>query len=246
MCEPLGTAIIPASDGTVSRQRLVGPQVDRDELALALAERYVRENGQVIVFRTTVKKVEETAHQMRGRLPARGLSQEINERLNQLDDSEAVADLAPRSGIRRGFHTADLTYRERRLVEDAFRSGEARALVATTTLSMCVNLPGDVVIVADTSRPVPVLGGWQRQNIRLSEYRNAAGRAGRLGKRTAGFSVLLADYPIEQRQLVNIYLLGHVEPIESQVPKDRSQTWSSAYSRAALPTARRPRSSSSH
>lgn len=84
---------------------------------------------------------------------------------------------------------------------------------------MGVNLPSDVVIDADTSRPVPVLRGWQRQNIRLSEYRNAAGRAGRLGKRTAGFSVLLADNPIEQRQFVNIYLLGHVEPIESQIPK---------------------------
>jgi helicase len=219
VCEPSGTAIIPAGDGTLSALRLVGPQVDRDELALALAQRYVGENRQVIVFRSTVKKAEETAHRMRGRLPAGGLSQEINERLNELDDSEAVADLRRDLASGVGFHTADLTYPERRLVEDAFRSGEARVLVATTTLSVGVNLPSDVVIVADTSRVMPVLGGWQRQDIRVSEYRNAAGRAGRLGRRTAGFSVLLADNPIDQRQLANTYLLGHVEPIESQIPK---------------------------
>jgi helicase len=219
VCEPMGTAIIAGDDGSVSARRLVAAQPDRDDLALALAERFVGEDKQVIVFRSTISRVEETARRLRGRLPAVGLPEQINARLNELDDSDAIADLrlCLASGI--GFHTADLTYPERRLVEDAFRSGQARALVATTTLSMGVNLPSDVVIVADTTRHTPVFGGWRLQDIPVSEYRNAAGRAGRLGKRTAGFSILLADNSVEQRQLVNAYVLGRVEPIESQLPK---------------------------
>jgi len=219
VCEPTGAAIIPRDDGSVSARRLVAAQPDREDLALALAERFIGEGKQVIVFRSTIPKVEKTAHRLRGRLPAEGLPEQINARLNELDDSDAVADLrlCLASGV--GFHTADLTYPERRLVEDAFRSGQARALIATTTLSMGVNLPSDVVIVADTTRHTPAAGGWRRQDIPVSEYRNAAGRAGRLGKRTAGFSFLLSDNAVEQRQLVNAYVLGRVEPIKSQIPR---------------------------
>ena len=212
VCEPTGTAIIPGDDGSVSARRLVDAQPDREDLALA--ERFIGEGKQVIVFRSTIPKVEKTAR----RLPAEGLPEQINVRLNELDDSDAVADLrlCLASGV--GFHTADLTYPERRLVEDTFRSAQARALVATTTLSMGVNLPSDVVIVVDTTRHTPAAGRWRRQDIPVSEYRNAAGRAGRLGKRTAGFSILLADNAVEQRQLVNAYVLGRVEPIKSQIP----------------------------
>jgi helicase len=218
VCEPTGTAIIPSDDGSLSAQRLVATQPDRDDLALALADRFVGEGKQAIVFRSTISKVEKTARRLRSRLPAVGLPELINARLNELDDSDAVADLRLCLASRVGFHTADLTFPERRLVEDAFRSGEARALVATTTLSMGVNLPSDVVIVADTTRHMPDFGGWRVQDVPVSEYRNAAGRAGRLGKRTAGFSILLADNAVEQRQLVNAYVLGRVEPIKSQIP----------------------------
>jgi hypothetical protein len=161
----------------------------------------------------------ETAHRLRGILDATGLRQKINEALNALDDSDSVNDLrlCLASGV--GFHNADLTYPERSLVEDGFRSGEIRALVATTTIAMGVNLPCDVVIVGDTTRYVPRRGSWSLQNVSVTEYRNASGRAGRLGQRTAGYAVLIAATAPAQRQLVNAYLLGRVEPVESQIPK---------------------------
>jgi replicative superfamily II helicase len=63
------------------------------------------------------------------------------------------------------------------------------------------------------------LGGWRDEQISVAEYRNAAGRAGRLGQGSAGQAILLADGPWENGQLVNGYVLGHVEQIDSQIPQ---------------------------
>ncbi len=219
VCELSGTAIIVADGNSHSTQQLVAAQSDREMLVVALAEKFIAEGKQVIVFRSTIRNVENTARDLRSKLPASGLPRYIDERVNELDDSEAIAELRLCLAAGIGFHTADLNYPERRLVEDAFRSGDARALIATTTLSMGVNMPCDVAIIADSTRYTPGLDGWRQQEIPVSEYRNAAGRAGRLGKRTAGFSILLAEDAVEQRQLVNGYLLGPVEPVESQIPK---------------------------
>lgn len=219
VCEPSGVALVAADDGSVSQEQLVSMQPDRETMLFALCEKFVDEGKQVIVFRSTIKRVEETARRLRGRMPAKGLPQSIAERLNEIDDSDALADLriCLASGV--GFHNADLTHPERQIVEDAFRAGDARVLVATTTLAMGVNLPSDVVIVGDTVRHVPVSGGWRPQDISVSEYRNAAGRAGRLGQRSAGVSLLLAEDAREQQQLLQQYVLGRVEPVLSQLPR---------------------------
>jgi ATP-dependent DNA helicase len=219
VCEPSGAAVVLGPDGTYT-QCLTGPQPDREALIVALTHRFLAEDKQVVIFRGSVKKVTEIAHSLRSRRPAAGLSQQLNEELNALEDPEAINELrlCLASGV--GFHTADLTYPERSLVERAFRSGAIRALVATTTLAMGVNLPTDVVIIGDSKRFIPARGGtWSIENVAVSEYRNAAGRAGRLGQRTAGYSVLVAENAVEQRQLVSGYLLGHVEPVQSQIPK---------------------------
>jgi helicase len=219
VCDLSGAAVVLRPDGTRHTEPLTGPQADREALVVALTERFLAEGKQVLIFCSTVRNVVETAHRLRGRLPAAGVSQQINERLNALDDSDAVNDLRRclASGV--GFHNADLTRPERSVVEHAFRCGEARALVSTTTLSMGVNLPSDIVIVADSTRYVPARSRWSVHNISVSEYRNAAGRAGRLGQRTAGYAVLIAENAAERRQLVNAYLLGRVEPVESQIPR---------------------------
>jgi replicative superfamily II helicase len=219
VCDPSGTGIELQGGTTRPRRLLAQPAGDREGLIAALAHRVVATGRQVVIFRSSVRNVVETARGLRARLPAAGLSGPLSEQLNALEDSDAINDLrlCLASGV--GFHNADLTYPERSVVERAFRSGQIRALVATTTLSMGVNLPCDVVIVGDSTRYVPARGGWSVQNISVSEYRNASGRAGRLGQRTAGYSVLAAESEIEQRQLVSGYLLGHVEPVESQIPK---------------------------
>ncbi len=56
VCEPTGTVIIPGDDGSLPAWRLVAVQPDREDLALALAERFVGEGRQLIVFRSTIPR----------------------------------------------------------------------------------------------------------------------------------------------------------------------------------------------
>lgn len=218
VCEPSGVAFALEA-GDVKTLRLVPVQADRDALLAGLVTVLTAEGKQVLVFRSTVSLVEQTAKRLRDGRTASGLPEALGTRLNELDDSDAIEDLRSClvSGV--GFHTADLTYPERRLVEDAFREGHARALVSTTTLAMGINLPSDVTIIADTRRPIRAAGRWATVDIPVSEYRNAAGRAGRLGMRIAGTSVLLADDARQARQLLDAYAAGTTEPLESQIPR---------------------------
>jgi replicative superfamily II helicase len=219
VCDPTGQATVIGSNGERSVRQMVQPQVDREGLLLALCERLVVEGSQVLVFRAAIKDTVETARQLRERLRAHGLPYHIAERINELDDSDAIVDLRLDLASGVAFHNGDLTHPERQLVEAAFRAGDARVLVSTTTLAMGVNLPSDIVIVADSRRFVPVRGGWGQEPTSVADYRNAAGRAGRLGQRTAGLAVLLADTVVEHHQLVNAYLLGQVEPVRSQIAR---------------------------
>ena len=219
VCDPTGNATVIGPNGQRSSRQMVSLQVDREGLLLVLCEQLVGEGSQVLVFRAAIRDTVETARQLRERFRARGLPRHISEQINQLDDSDAVADLRLDLASGVAFHNGDLTHPERQLVEAAFRAGDARVLVSTTTLAMGVNLPSDVVVVADSRRFIPVRGGWGQAQTSVAEYRNAAGRAGRLGQRTAGLAVLLADTAVEHHQLVNAYLLGQVEPVRSQIAR---------------------------
>jgi ATP-dependent DNA helicase len=77
-----------------------------------------------------------------------------------------------------GIHTKAMEPEEHRAVENAFRTGDLRVLVATPTLAMGVNTPADTVIVVDNEfyrgQAVPP------DPLDRRMYRNMAGRAGRV------------------------------------------------------------------
>jgi replicative superfamily II helicase len=66
---PSGSAIVLSAGGTTSTQRLTSPQGDREGLVIALTERFLTEGMQVIVFRSTIRNVVETARRLRGGFP---------------------------------------------------------------------------------------------------------------------------------------------------------------------------------
>jgi superfamily II DNA/RNA helicase len=82
------------------------------------------------------------------------------------------------------FHHAGLDAPDRRAVEDLFRSGAIKALVATTTVAAGVNLPARVVVVRDLH-----LGPSEISAHLLLQM---AGRAGRPGQETEGRCYVIA------------------------------------------------------
>jgi helicase len=209
-----GRALRFDGEGLVEARRFPAG-ADRDSLTVEIASTLAGEGQQILVFRSTVAPTRTTAEAIARRLPATGVGHGAATILAGLEESENVSALSRTLASRVAFHNADLTFEERQLVEGAFRDGEVRVLVSTTTLAMGVNLPSDWVVISDTSRFV----SGRVRDIPVGEYKNAAGRAGRLGQKEAGYSVVLADDPVQARQIVNALILGLPDAVESQIPR---------------------------
>lgn len=216
---PLSGRLLMTSD---KERQLIGGRVDAEDALDELVAALVGEGKQVLVFRTSVAKTQTTAERFKAHLPAPGLPSQTAALLDDLEPSESVDALRRTLASLVGFHNADLGTGERRAVEQSFRLGEARVLVATTTLAMGVNLPTDVVVVADTQRFAGrVRGQWRTADISVAEYKNCAGRAGRLGQKTGGLAIVLAEQDFEQHQLLDLYCRGDVEAVASKLAAER-------------------------
>lgn len=124
------------------------------------------------------------------------------------------------SGV--GFHNADLSPEERRVVEQGFRSGEIKVLVSTSTLALGMNLPArNVFIAADKWRYDSRLGMPWKTPILRSEYDNMGGRAGRFGAgHPFGRSFLIATSPFDMETLWRRYVEGECEPVEPRLARE--------------------------
>lgn len=185
----------------------------------ALAASLVARDAQVLIFHAHVGDTEETARAIAASLPRRDMPGTVAAALGQLEDTEARVTLEQclMKGV--AFHNAGLSFEERQLVEASFRSGTARVLVSTTTLAMGVNLPADAVIVADCRRfRGPLLG---MRLIDVAEYKNCAGRAGRLGHAPRGESYLSITADEFSQGAIARFLGGTPEAIESAIPRTR-------------------------
>lgn len=211
---PLSGRLLLTND---EERQLIGGHVEAEDALDELVTKLVADEKQVLVFRSSIPKTQSTAERLKRHLLTPGLPARTAAELDELEASETVELLRRTLASGVGFHNGDMTAGERRAVEQSFRRGEARVLVATTTLAMGVNMPTDVVIVADYKRFYPSRGQWRFSEIPVADYKNSAGRAGRLGLQSAGLAILLAEQDFEQRQLLDYYCRGDVEPIKSQL-----------------------------
>uniref|UniRef100_A0A7J3G6Y4 ATP-dependent DNA helicase Hel308 n=1 Tax=Caldiarchaeum subterraneum TaxID=311458 RepID=A0A7J3G6Y4_CALS0 len=117
--------------------------------------------------------------------------------------------------IRRGtaFHHAGLYPHQRKAVEDAFRAGLLKAIVATPTLAAGVNLPARAVIIPDVKR-----GG---EDMSVMEYKQLCGRAGRPGFDKEGLAVIIAKNSRQRNEMMRRYVHGQLEPIVSRLSDQR-------------------------
>jgi helicase len=120
------------------------------------------------------------------------------------------------------FHSTNLSREERQIVEDIFRNPESniRVLGATTTLAAGINTPASTVILAEQE-----FIGEDGRPFTVAEYKNMAGRAGRLGFREEGKAIILAETPRERENLFVKYVQGTPEPLRSSFEPEKLDTW---------------------
>lgn len=121
------------------------------------------------------------------------------------------------------FHNGDLTRDERVAVERGFRQvdGGIQVLVATSTVAAGVNTPASTVIIVETNFP----GAGEPQPYTVAQYKNMAGRAGRLGYEVEGKAIVLADTAFERERLFRQYVQGAPEPVSSSFDERAPGTW---------------------
>jgi len=196
--------------------RVIGGSQSNKPWMIPLVQRLVSEGKKVIVFRALRGKTVGTARYLARSL---GLPPALDalELLPQGDRSAASEELRSflESGV--GFHNSDLDRDERLALETCFRDPKSplRVLAATTTLAMGVNTPAEAVVIAGLTHP-----GRPSTPYSVAEYKNMAGRAGRLGHTEAGESYIVATSHPGPTDAWQRYVLGQPEPIVSHFLAD--------------------------
>ncbi|TFH65257.1 MAG: DEAD/DEAH box helicase [Candidatus Zixiibacteriota bacterium] len=203
---------------------------DAEELLLANVEHLVNSGEQVLVFLKTKRNCEQLATALAQRnfwSPAEMATARIKSETGSVLGGRLEQTLL--SAV--AFHHADLSYTQRRILEEGFRIGEIRALVSTTTLAMGVNLPAQTVFIdcykyqtgSRSGRPMVTPLSW-------SEYEGMSGRAGRYGisltpnpspggrgEKVFGRSVLIAGSRAEAETMWQTYVEGKPGRLESRL-----------------------------
>jgi ATP-dependent RNA helicase HelY len=107
-------------------------------------------------------------------------------------------------------HHAGLLPVVKMLVEELFASGRLRAVFATDTLALGINMPARTVVIGEMSK-------WDGQQHRLltpNEYRQMTGRAGRRGIDERGVSVVLYSPWVSFERTIDL-MTGELLPLES-------------------------------
>ena len=100
-----------------------------------------------------------------------------------LQQVHALAEILPR-GL--AFHHAGLLPGLKVLVETLFARGHLRAVFATDTLALGINMPARAVVVGSLSK----FDGQEMRLLIPNEYRQLTGRAGRRGMDVRGAAVI--------------------------------------------------------
>ncbi|MCJ7516875.1 MAG: DEAD/DEAH box helicase, partial [Methanomassiliicoccales archaeon] len=155
---------------------------DRKDAVWSLTRDSLREGGQCLIFVNTRKSTESLAVKygplMKEFVKGGTELEKDAERILEEDVEPTSIGKRLRGCIMRGiaFHNAGLTNGQRRLVENAFKKGDIKCIIATPTLAAGINLPARRVIVRDVYRYETNIG---HVAIPVLEVKQMCGRAGR-------------------------------------------------------------------
>jgi helicase len=185
----------------------------------------IKTGGQVLVFAPTrkssvalAKKIAAQTSKVLSKPAKRGLTREAEKILSAGERTHISDSLAVLVECGAAFHHAGLAGTHRRLIEDLFRQRKIKGLTATPTLAFGVNLPARTVIIQDYRRWEPGYGNYP---IKVLEYKQMAGRAGRPKYDKVGESVLVAKVADEADYLMQNYVLARPERIWSRLAVEK-------------------------
>jgi len=191
------------------------------DLLVPLVHKLVAAGEKVIIFRNARGPAQGCANYLAQSLGLPPASDALN-RFPSADQSGASTALRQCLQGGTAFHNSNLKPEEKIVVEQAFRDPKSplRVLAATTTVAAGINTPAETVILAENE----FLGEDGRQ-FTVAEYKNMAGRAGRLGFNEKGKSIIYAETPTERVMLFNRYVRGTLERLQSSFDPAHIQTW---------------------
>lgn len=192
-----------------------------------IIEHFLANNGQILFFVNSRKSAEKLALEISEELKNKFKEKEIAEQaLNALEIPTKQCKLLAKcleSAV--AFHHAGLVYKQRKIIEDYFRKGRIKIVVATPTLIAGVNLPSRAVIIKSLRMFVENYSEWWP----VSLYKQAVGRAGRIKYDKIGYAITIAKSKSECNLIKENYINGLPENVESQLsyqPALRSQVLS--------------------
>ena len=192
------------------------------EASVLLSEHVFRKGKQSLVFVSTRKGTQAEAERIGNKISRHLKKEERNKLLllasnveKSLEHSTTqcrrLADVI-KKGV--AFHNSGLAHKQKALIENAFRSGLLKSIAATSTLAYGVNLPSDFCIMRDVRRYYPVKG---YDFIPVLEYKQCAGRAGRIKYSSEGRTIIVAKTRNEYEILKERFILGEPENITSKL-----------------------------
>ncbi len=189
-----------------------------------LALNAIESGGQVLIFVESRRRAASMARRasvaMKKRLSRREetqlhmISSEIE---TQGEKTRLTDDLAKYVNNGVAFHHAGLNRQHRRIIENSFKDGHIKIITATPTLASGVNLPARTVVIGNYKRYSP---GYGMQPIKVLEYKQMSGRAGRPQYDAEGTALLIASHNDEQEYLMEDYILANPERIDSRLAQE--------------------------
>ncbi len=192
------------------------------EIENAIASNTLDIGKQMLIF-TSTRKFSESLAERLGKTVSHKLTYDDKSKLSLLSSEiENVLEYPTHQcrelsySIKHGvaFHHAGLMRKQKHLIEENFRNGTIKIIVATPTLAMGVNLPAFRVLIRDTKRYYQGIGS---EYIPVLEYKQFVGRAGRPSYDKFGESILLAKSEGEAKDLIKHYIFGQPENIISKL-----------------------------
>ncbi len=216
-------------DGTTKTEPLLSAyeivqrqdKASSQDVIVPLAKQLVGNGEKLLIFRSSRGRAQGTAQYLSkelGLLPATG----VIALLPTQDLTAASQDLRECLQGGTAFHNTNLLRAEREAIERGYRAAQdgIHVLGATTTLAAGINTPASTVVLAETK-----FASEDRRPFTVAEYKNMAGRAGRLGYNENGKAIILARSPAERARLFQQYVLGTPEGITSSFQQRDLPTW---------------------